>query len=70
MFTVCIPKKNCKKIKLFQALKVKVYIYWVDFSACGGNNFSLLEFSTSTTKILSFTLYMFQVIFVMTSKED
>ena len=40
------------------------------FSAFGRNNFSLLKFSIFETRILSFTLYMFQVIFVMTSKED
>ena len=40
------------------------------FSAFRRNNFSLLKFSIFETRILSFTLYMFQVIFVMTSKED
>ena len=40
------------------------------FSAFRRNNCSLLKFSVFKTRILSFTLYMFQVIFVMTSKED
>lgn len=55
--------------------KMCVYVYICiymlgRFSAFRGNNFSLLGFSIFTTKILFFTLYMFQLIFVMTSKED
>lgn len=69
MFTVYFLK-NLQEDQIISSSQGKCIIYMLGrFSAFGGNNFSLLEFSVFTTKILSFTLYMFQVIFVMTSKE-
>lgn len=70
MFTVYFLKKNLQEDQIISGSQGKYIVYKLGrFSAFGGNNFSLLEFSVFTTRILSSTLYMFQVIFVMTSKE-